>query len=37
MARAVIVVDENGKIVYRQLVHNISDEPDYEQAIAVLK
>lgn len=33
MARAVIVVDEGGKVVYTQLVHNISDEPDYEAAL----
>lgn len=32
-ARAVIVVHPNGKVVYRQLVINISEEPDYEKAI----
>ena len=32
-ARAVIVVHPNGKVVYRQLVTNISEEPDYEKAI----
>lgn len=33
MARAVIVVDENGKVSYTQLVENISHEPDYEAAL----
>lgn len=33
MARAVIVVDENGKVNYTQLVENISHEPDYEVAL----
>jgi thiol peroxidase len=33
MARAVIVVDENGKVNYTQLVENISHEPDYEAAL----
>lgn len=36
-ARAVVIVDENGKIVYEQLVGEITDEPDYEAALAVLK
>lgn len=34
MARAVIVIGEDGKVRYTQLVKVISDEPDYE---AVLK
>ena len=33
MARAVIVVDENGKVVYTQLVDEISKEPDYDAAL----
>lgn len=33
MARAVVVIDENGKVCHTQLVHNISDEPDYEAAL----
>ena len=33
MARAVIVVDESGKVSYTQLVENISHEPDYEAAL----
>lgn len=33
MARAVIVIDENGKVCYTQLVSNISNEPDYDAAL----
>ena len=35
-ARAVVVIDENDKVVYTQLVPEIADEPDYEAAIAAL-
>ena len=37
LARAVVVVDETGKIIYEQLVDEITHEPDYEAALAVLK
>ena len=36
-ARAVIVIDEEGTIVYCELVPEITQEPDYESALAVLK
>lgn len=36
LARAVIVLDENGKVVYSQLVPEITTEPDYDAAIASL-
>lgn len=36
-ARAVVVLDENDKVLYRQLVSEIADEPDYEKAIAALQ
>ena len=36
-ARAVIVLDENDKVLYSQLVPEITDEPDYEMALAVLR
>ena len=36
-ARAVIVVDENGKVVYAQLVSEITEEPDYDAALSALK
>jgi len=36
LARAVIVADENGKVVYTQLVDEITDEPDYDAAVNAL-
>lgn len=36
MARAVIVIDGQGQVVYTQLVEEISEEPDYETALACL-
>jgi thiol peroxidase len=36
-ARAVVVVDENDKVIHSQLVPEIKDEPDYAAALAVLK
>jgi len=35
-SRAVVVVDENGKVVYTEQVPEIVDEPDYEKALAAL-
>lgn len=35
-SRAVVVIDENGVIRYTEQVQNISDEPNYEAAIAAL-
>ena len=35
-ARAVVVLDENDRVVYTQLVPEIADEPDYEAALAAL-
>jgi thiol peroxidase len=32
-ARAVVVVDQNDKVVYRQLVPEIGQEPDYDAAL----
>lgn len=37
LARAVIIIDEEGKIVYTQLVDDIVHEPDYEAALRALK
>jgi thioredoxin-dependent peroxiredoxin len=34
LSRGVLVLDENHRVVYRQLVTKIEDEPDYEAAIA---
>ncbi len=36
-ARAVIVVDEEGRVAYVQLVPEITEEPDYDAVFAVLK
>ncbi|MCY1662224.1 MULTISPECIES: thiol peroxidase [Chryseobacterium] len=37
LSRAVIVADENNKVVYTEQVSEIADEPDYEAALAALK
>jgi thioredoxin-dependent peroxiredoxin len=37
LARSVVVIDEKGKVIYRQLVPEIQDEPDYEAALAILR
>jgi thiol peroxidase len=37
LARAVLVLDEKGKVLHTQLVPEISHEPDYDAAAAVLK
>ena len=36
-ARAVVVLDENDKVIYTELVPEITQEPDYDAALAVLK
>jgi len=36
LARTVIVLDEEGKVIYTQLVPEIKTEPDYDAAIAAL-
>jgi thiol peroxidase len=35
-ARAVVVLDENDKVVHTQLVPEIAEEPDYDAALAAL-
>ena len=35
-ARAVVVVDETGKVIYNQMVDDITNEPNYDAALAVL-
>jgi len=35
-ARAVVVLGDNDKVVYTQLVPEIGEEPDYERALAAL-
>ena len=35
-ARAVVIIDEAGKVIYTQLVPEIGEEPDYEAALQAL-
>ncbi len=35
-ARAIVVIDENGKVIFSQLASEHTEEPDYEAALAVL-
>jgi thiol peroxidase len=35
-ARAIVILDENDKVVYTQLVDEVASEPDYESALAAL-
>lgn len=37
LARAVVVVGKDGKIAYTELVPEITQEPDYDKAIAAVK
>lgn len=36
-SRAVVIIDEQGKVSYTQQVPEIAEEPDYEAALAALK
>ena len=36
LARAVVVIDEGGTVIYTELVPEIAQEPDYDAALAVL-
>jgi thiol peroxidase len=37
LSRAIVVIDEQGKIIHTQQVEELSDEPDYEIVIALLR
>lgn len=37
LARSVWILDKEGKVAYRQIVKELTDEPDYDQALAELK
>ena len=37
LARAIIVIDESSKVIYTQLVGEITEEPDYDKALNMLK
>ena len=36
LARAVVVIDREGKVLYNEFVFDINNEPDYDKAIAAL-
>ena len=36
LARALVVIDENGKIIHTELVPEIGEEPDYDSALQIL-
>jgi len=35
--RAVVIIDENDNVIYTELVGEVTEEPDYDSALAVLK
>ncbi len=37
LARAIVIVDEKGAVLYTEQVPEIAQEPDYEKALAALK
>jgi len=36
LCRAVVIIDNSGKVIYTELVPEITQEPDYEKALAAL-
>lgn len=34
--RAIVIIDENNQVIYTELVTEVADEPDYENALAAL-
>ncbi len=36
LSRSVVVLDENHRVIYTQMVEEISEEPDYESAVAAV-
>ena len=37
LARALLVVDKDGKVQYTELVRDTSEEPDYDEALVAVK
>ena len=35
-ARAIVIIDEDGKVIYTEMVPEITTEPDYDKALAAL-
>ena len=36
-ARAIVVIDEEGKVMYTELIPEVGQEPDYERALAAIQ
>ena len=36
-ARAIVVLDEDNKVIYTELVSEITEEPDYDAALDAIK
>jgi len=36
-ARAIFVVDRSGEVIYKEIVSEVTDEPDYESALEAIK
>ncbi|MBI4848956.1 MAG: thiol peroxidase [Nitrospirae bacterium] len=37
LARSVVILDEKGKVIYTELVKEITEEPDYEKVLRALR
>ena len=37
LARAIIIIDETGKVIYTQLVPEVTNDPNFDEALAQLK
>ncbi len=37
LARSVFVIDTKGKVTYREIVGEVTNEPDYDAALAAVK
>ena len=37
LTRAVFVIDESGKVIYREICEEITNEPNYEAALEAIK
>ena len=37
LARAVVIIGKDGRVAYTELVPEITQEPDYDKALEVLK
>ncbi|QDP01901.1 thiol peroxidase [Thalassotalea sp. PS06] len=37
LTRAILIIDKNGKVAYKELVKDISKEPDYDTALMMVK